>query len=32
MLLLFVALYLAATLAIGWWSSRFVKDTNDLSA
>jgi solute:Na+ symporter, SSS family len=29
MLLLFVALYLAATLAIGWWSSRFVKDTND---
>jgi SSS family transporter len=29
MLLFFVVLYLLSTLAIGWWSSRFVKDTND---
>jgi SSS family transporter len=29
MLLLFILLYLAATVAIGWFSARYVKDTND---
>lgn len=29
MLLFFIALYLLATIALGWWSARFVKNTND---
>jgi solute:Na+ symporter, SSS family len=29
MLLLFILLYLAATVAIGWFSARYVKNTND---
>ena len=28
-LLLFVILYLIATVLVGWWSSRFVKNTSD---